>query len=82
MNKKRKVYKKSDEVVETTAPPQIIDPSSPPGKELHSAFLPFAAILNVVCEEFDQSKPVAMLINSDISGDDKKEAEILNGLKK
>jgi hypothetical protein len=38
-------------------------------------FLPFAAILKVICEEFDQLKPVAMLINSDISGDNKKESK-------
>jgi len=31
-------------------------------------FLPFAAMLKVVCEEFDQLKPVAMLISNDISG--------------
>ena len=36
-------------------------------------FLPFAAMLKVICEEFDQLKPVAMLISSDISGDNKKE---------
>lgn len=36
-------------------------------------FLPFAAILKVVCEEFDQLKPIAMLISSDI-GDNKKES--------
>ncbi len=30
-------------------------------------FLPFAAILKVICEEFDQLKPIAMLISSDIS---------------
>jgi predicted PurR-regulated permease PerM len=32
-------------------------------------FLPFAAMLKVVCEEFDQLKPIAMLISNDISGD-------------
>lgn len=32
-------------------------------------FLPFAAILKVICEEFDQLKPIAMLISDDISGD-------------
>lgn len=32
-------------------------------------FLPFAAILKVICEEFEQLKPVAMLISDDISGD-------------
>ena len=36
-------------------------------------FLPFAAILKVICEEFDQLKPIAMLISDDISGDKKKE---------
>ncbi len=35
-------------------------------------FLPFAAILKVICEEFDQLKPVAMLISSDISDDSDK----------
>ena len=34
-------------------------------------FLPFAAILKVFCEEFDQLKPIAMLISDDISGDKK-----------
>ncbi|WP_373524083.1 AI-2E family transporter [Aquiflexum sp.] len=34
-------------------------------------FLPFAAILKVICEEFDQLKPIAMLISDDISGDNK-----------
>ena len=38
-------------------------------------FLPFAAILKVVCEEFDQLKPVAMLISSDISGDSEEESK-------
>jgi predicted PurR-regulated permease PerM len=32
-------------------------------------FLPFAAMLRVVCEEFEQLKPIAMLISDDISGD-------------
>lgn len=31
-------------------------------------FLPFAAILKVICEEFEQLKPIAMLISNDISG--------------
>ncbi|MCL6260925.1 AI-2E family transporter [Aquiflexum sp. TKW24L] len=35
-------------------------------------FLPFAAILKVICEEFDQLRPIAMLISDDISGDEKK----------
>ena len=38
-------------------------------------FLPFAAMLKVICEEFDQLKPVAMLISSDISGDKKKDTK-------
>jgi predicted PurR-regulated permease PerM len=36
-------------------------------------FLPFAAMLKVVCERFEELKPVAMLISSDISGDSDKE---------
>ena len=32
-------------------------------------FLPFAAILKVICEEFDQLKPISMLISNNISGD-------------
>lgn len=32
-------------------------------------FLPFTAILKVVCEEFDDLKPIAMLISNDISSD-------------
>jgi predicted PurR-regulated permease PerM len=35
-------------------------------------FLPFAAMLKVLCSEFDQLKPVAMLISNDIYGDNKK----------
>jgi predicted PurR-regulated permease PerM len=36
-------------------------------------FLPFASILKVICEEFDQLKPIAMLISSEVSNDkDKK----------
>lgn len=35
-------------------------------------FLPFAAILKVVCTKFDQLKPVAMLISDDISGNQQK----------
>jgi len=38
-------------------------------------FLPFAAMLKVICEEFDQLKPVAMLISNDISGDNKRETK-------
>jgi len=33
-------------------------------------FLPFAAMLKVICERFEQLRPVAMLISNDISGDD------------
>ncbi|MFN3916143.1 MAG: AI-2E family transporter [Flavobacteriales bacterium] len=36
-------------------------------------FLPFVAILKVICEEFEQLKPIAMLISSDIG--DYKEGE-------
>lgn len=32
-------------------------------------FLPFAAMLKVICEEFDQLKPIALLISNDISGE-------------
>lgn len=35
-------------------------------------FLPFAAMLKVICEEFDQLKPLAMLISDDISGENRK----------
>lgn len=38
-------------------------------------FLPFAAILKVICEEFDQLKPIAMLISNDISGDKNEESK-------
>ncbi len=38
-------------------------------------FLPFAAMLKVICEEFDQLRPIAMLISSDISGDKKEESK-------
>lgn len=38
-------------------------------------FLPFAAILKVICEEFDQLKPIAMLISDDISGDKKEKSK-------
>jgi predicted PurR-regulated permease PerM len=37
-------------------------------------FLPFAAILKVICEEFVQLKPIAMLISSDISVDIKEKS--------
>ncbi|WP_373492746.1 AI-2E family transporter [Aquiflexum sp.] len=45
-------------------------------------FLPFAAILKVICEEFDQLRPVAMLISNDISGDVKKETTTSNWIEK
>lgn len=35
-------------------------------------FLPFAAMLKVVCEEFEDLQPVAMLISSNISGEEDK----------
>lgn len=38
-------------------------------------FLPFAAMLKVVCEEFDQLKPIAMIISNDISGDNIKKTK-------
>jgi predicted PurR-regulated permease PerM len=38
-------------------------------------FLPFAAMLKVICDEFDQLKPIGMLIGNDISGQDKKSEE-------
>lgn len=38
-------------------------------------FLPFAAMLKVVCEEFDQLKPIAMIISNDISGDNNKKTK-------
>lgn len=40
-------------------------------------FLPFAAMLKVICEEFDQLKPVAMIISNDISGK-KSDETVLN----
>ncbi|MFO7369035.1 MAG: AI-2E family transporter [Bacteroidales bacterium] len=45
-------------------------------------FLPFAAMLKVVCEEFDQLKPIAMLISNDISGDKKEKPKIPKWIKK
>ncbi|MCA1757246.1 MAG: AI-2E family transporter [Bacteroidales bacterium] len=45
-------------------------------------FLPFAAILKVICEEFDQLKPISMLISNDISGDKKKDRKISRWFKK
>jgi predicted PurR-regulated permease PerM len=38
-------------------------------------FLPFAAMLKVVCEEFEQLRPVAMLISNDIYGDKKEKSK-------
>lgn len=37
-------------------------------------FLPFAAILKVVCEEFDDLQPIAMLISDDISNNTSKKS--------
>lgn len=45
-------------------------------------FLPFAAILKVICEKFDQLKPIAMLISNDISGDKKDDPKISKWIKK
>jgi len=45
-------------------------------------FLPFASMLKVVCEEFDQLKPIAMLISSDISGDEKEEGKTSKWIQK
>ena len=45
-------------------------------------FLPFAAMLKVICEEFEQLKPVAMLISSDISGDIKEESTTAKWIEK
>jgi predicted PurR-regulated permease PerM len=45
-------------------------------------FLPFAAMLKVICEEFDQLKPIAMLISNDISDDKKKEAKTSKWIEK
>ena len=36
-------------------------------------FLPFAAMLKVICEEFDQLRPISMIISNDISGDNKQD---------
>jgi len=38
-------------------------------------FLPFAAMLKVICEEFEELKPVAMLIGSNISNDKESESQ-------
>lgn len=45
-------------------------------------FLPFAAMLKVVCEEFDALKPVAMLISNDISGDEKEDSKSFKWVEK
>lgn len=45
-------------------------------------FLPFAAILKVICEEFDQLKPIALLISSDISNNNKKKAKTFKWFEK
>lgn len=45
-------------------------------------FLPFASILKVICEEFEQLKPIAMLISNDISGDEKKAAKTSRWIEK
>lgn len=45
-------------------------------------FLPFAAILKVICEEFHQLKPVAMLISSNISEDSDKTSKSTKWLDK
>jgi predicted PurR-regulated permease PerM len=45
-------------------------------------FLPFAAILKVVCETFDQLKPIAMLISNDVSVDIKKETHTFKWVEK
>ena len=45
-------------------------------------FLPFAAMLKVVCEEFDQLRPVAMLISNDISADNNKKPKTHKWIKK
>jgi predicted PurR-regulated permease PerM len=45
-------------------------------------FLPFAAILKVICEEFDQLKPIAMLISDDISNDKVKQQKTTEKIEK
>jgi predicted PurR-regulated permease PerM len=45
-------------------------------------FMPFASILKVICEEFEQLKPIAMLISNDISGDEKKEEKASKWMEK
>jgi predicted PurR-regulated permease PerM len=39
-------------------------------------FLPFASMLKVVCEEFDELKPVALIISDNISNDDQKDSKV------
>lgn len=45
-------------------------------------FLPFASMLKVICEEFDELKPVAMLISDDISGDKKDKSKSFKWVEK
>jgi predicted PurR-regulated permease PerM len=45
-------------------------------------FLPFAAILKVICEEFDQLKPIALLISNDIADDSDKESKTSKWIEK
>lgn len=45
-------------------------------------FLPFAAMLKVVCGEFDQLKPVAMMIGNDISGDEEEDSNAFEWVEK
>ena len=45
-------------------------------------FLPFVAILKVVCEEFDQLKPISMLISNDIGNNNKKKPKTYKWIKK
>jgi predicted PurR-regulated permease PerM len=47
-------------------------------------FLPFAAMLKVFCEEFDDLKPIALLIGTEITGDDdedKKDSKFIAKIK-
>ena len=45
-------------------------------------FLPFVSMLKVICEEFDQLKPIAMIISNDISHDETKKPRITNRIKR
>lgn len=45
-------------------------------------FLPFVSMLKVICETFDELKPLAILISSDISGDSNKEHKSSKWIKK